>query len=101
MESQFGDAIRALRGKQNLYLRQVAPFLEMDTAQLSKIEKGTRQIKRDQIPAIAHILKADEDELMSLWLSDQIYAVVKHEKMANKAIKIAEKNINLKKKKKK
>ena len=81
MESQFGEKIRALREKQHLYLRQVAPLLEMDTAQLSKIEKGLRQLKREQIPIIAEILKASSDELMTLWLADQIYAVVKDEKL--------------------
>ena len=99
MESQFGEKIRALREQQHLYLRQVAPILEMDTAQLSKIEKGLRQLKREQIPAIARILKADVDELLTLWLSDQIYAVVKDEKLANEAIQVAEKNINRKKRK--
>ena len=100
MNSQFGERIRELREKQNLYLRQVAPLLEMDTAQLSKIEKGLRQIKREQISIIAEILKANSDELMTLWLADQIYAVVKDEKLANEAMQVAEKNINLKKRKK-
>jgi transcriptional regulator with XRE-family HTH domain len=94
MESQFGEKIRALREKQNLYLRQVAPLLEMDTAQLSKIEKGLRQLKREQIPIIADILKASSDELMTLWLADQIYAVVKDENFANEAMQVAEKKIN-------
>ena len=31
MNSQFGEKIRTLREKQKLYLRQVAPLLEMDT----------------------------------------------------------------------
>lgn len=97
MESQFGDKIRELRERQNLYLRQVAPLLEMDTAQLSKIEKGLRQLKREQIPSIAQILKADEDELLTLWLSDQIYAVVKDEKLANEAIQVTEAKINFRK----
>jgi DNA recombination protein RmuC len=97
MKSQFGEKIRTLREKQNLYLRQVAPLLEMDTAQLSKIEKGLRQLKREQIPIIAEILKASSDELMTLWLADQIYDVVKDEKMANEAMQVAEKKINLKK----
>lgn len=100
MESQFGEKIRALREKQHLYLRQVAPLLEMDTAQLSKIEKGLRQLKRDQIPAIAQILKAKEDELLTLWLADQIYAVVKDEKLANEAIQVTEEKIKFKKRKK-
>jgi transcriptional regulator with XRE-family HTH domain len=97
MNSQFGEKIRTLREKQHLYLRQVAPLLEMDTAQLSKIEKGLRQLKREQIPILADILKASSDELMTLWLADQIYDVVKDEKMANEAMQVAEKKINLKK----
>ncbi|MBL7764600.1 MAG: helix-turn-helix domain-containing protein [Chitinophagaceae bacterium] len=101
MNSQFGEKIRTLREKQHLYCRQVAPLLEMDTAQLSKIEKGIRQRKREQIPIIAGALKANSDELMTLWLADQIYAVVKDEKFANEAMQVAEKNINLKKKKNK
>lgn len=84
-----------------MYLRQVAPLLEMDTAQLSKIEKELRRLKREQIPTIAHILKADEDELLILWLSDQIHAVIKDEKLANEAIQVKEEKIKFKKSKKK
>ncbi len=93
MNSQFGERIRELREKQNLYLRQVAPLLEMDTAQLSKIEKGLRQIKREQIPILAETLKVNKDELLTLWLADQIYDVVKDEKLATEAMQVAEKNI--------
>lgn len=100
MNSQFGERIRALREKQNLYLRQVAPLLEMDTAQLSKIEKGVRQIKKEQIQILADILKTEKDELLILWLADQLYDVVKDEKLANEAMQVAEKKINLKKSKK-
>ena len=100
MQSQFGERIRQLREKQNLYLRQVAPLLEMDTAQLSKIEKGVRQIKKEQIPILAGILKTEKDELLILWLADKLYDVVKDEKLANEAMQVAEKKINLKKLKK-
>ena len=80
---------------------RLPPLLEMDTALLSKIEKGLRQLKRDQIPIIAEILKVNYDELMTLWLADQIYAVVKDEKLANEAMQVAEKNIKQMKKKNK
>ena len=66
MESQFGEKIRALREQQHLYLRQVAPLLEMDTAQLSKIEKGQRQLKKEQIPLLAEILKAEKHQQKTL-----------------------------------
>ncbi len=94
MESQFGEKIRTLRELQNLYLRQVAPLLEMDTAQLSKIEKGLRQLKKEQIPLLAQILKADLEELQTLWLADQLYNMVQGEPMADEALKSVSKKIN-------
>ncbi|HWB27627.1 MAG TPA: helix-turn-helix transcriptional regulator [Chitinophagaceae bacterium] len=93
MKSQFGERIRELREEQNLYLRHVAPLLEMDTAQLSKIEKGLRQIKREQIPILANILKVESDELLTLWVADQIIHVTSGEEIALKAIEVAEKEI--------
>lgn len=98
MKSQFGEKIRTLEENQHLYLQQVASLLEMDTSQLSKIEKGLRQRKQEQIPIIAKMLKFSSDELMTLWLADQIYAVVKDEKLANEAMQVAEKKNNLKNK---
>jgi transcriptional regulator with XRE-family HTH domain len=98
--SQFGNRIRMLREKQNLYLRHVAVLLKMDTAQLSKIENGQRLLNRKYIPALARILKANADELMTLWLADQIYAVVKNEKLANEAIHLTEEKIKFIKSKK-
>jgi transcriptional regulator with XRE-family HTH domain len=97
MESQFGEKIRTLRELQNLYLRQVAPLLEMDTAQLSKIEKGLRQLKKEQIPLLAQILKADVEELQTLWLADQLYNMVQGEPMADEALKSVSKTIKRKK----
>lgn len=101
MANQFGERIRQLRVEQHLLLRQVAPLLKMDTPMLSKIERGERPVKREQIPALSEILKADKNELLTLWLADQIYDVVKDEKLANEAMQVAEKNINLKKRNKK
>jgi len=57
-------------------------------------------LKKEQIPLLAQILKADVEELQTLWLADQIYEVVKDEKMANEAMQVAEEKINLNKKKK-
>lgn len=93
MESQFGERIRALREGQNLYLRQVAPLLDMDTAQLSKIENGVRQLKKEQIPILAKVLKVTSTELETLWLADQLMQLVKDEPMAGEALKTVSKNI--------
>ncbi len=100
MATQFGERIRELRTKQNLLLRQLASQLDVDTSIISKVERGDRQLKKEQIPLLAQILKADVEELQTLWLADQIYEVVKDEKMANEAMQVAEEKINLNKKKK-
>jgi hypothetical protein len=63
----------------DLLQSQVTPLLEMDTAQLSKIEKGLRQLKREQISIFAEILK-----------DSQICAVLKDERMVNEAMLLAE-----------
>jgi transcriptional regulator with XRE-family HTH domain len=93
MTSQFGNKIRTSREKQNLLLRQVASVLEMDTAQLSKIERGERHARKETVLKIAIILKEKEDELLTLWLADQIYDVVKNEKNALRAIMVVEEKV--------
>ena len=99
MATQFGDRIRELRTKQKLLLRQVASKLDVDTSIISKMERGERPIKKEQIIILAEILKVDKDELLTLWLADQLYDVVKDEKLANEAMKLAEQKINYKKRK--
>jgi transcriptional regulator with XRE-family HTH domain len=93
MINQFGERIRQLREKQNLYLRQVAPLLEMDTALLSKIENGVKQLKKEQLSILAEVLKADKEELTTLWLADQVANLIEGEPMANKALKTVSNNI--------
>lgn len=93
MANQFGDRIRQLREKQNLLLRQVAPQLEMDTPMLSKIERGERTAKKEQVLQFAKLYKAEHDELLTLWLADQLYNVIEGEPMADEALKSVSKKI--------
>jgi transcriptional regulator with XRE-family HTH domain len=95
MANQFGERVKQLRVQNNLLQRQVASILEIDTPMLSKIEKGLRKLKREQIPVLAKILKANAAELQTLWLADQIYAVVKNEKFANEAMQVAEQKLKI------
>jgi transcriptional regulator with XRE-family HTH domain len=80
-----------------LLLRQVASKLDVDTSIISKMERGERPIKKEQVIILAEILNADKDELLTLWLADQLYDVIKDEKLANEAMKLAEQKINYKK----
>lgn len=93
MATQLGDKIRELRTKQNLLLRQVASKLEVDTSIISKMERGERPIKKEQIAILAEILKTDKEELQTLWLADQLYNVIEGEPMADEALKSVSKKI--------
>ena len=97
MATQFGERIRELRTKQNLLLRQLASQMDVDTSIISKVERGDRQLKKEQIPLLAQILKADKEELLMLWLADQVYNVIEGEPMGDEALKSVSKKINKKK----
>jgi hypothetical protein len=81
------------RESQILYLRKVASFLEMDTAPLSIIEKGLRQLEKELLTILAKVLKADQKELETLWFADQLMKLVKNEPTVNEALKTISKNI--------
>ncbi len=61
--NHLGHKIRELREIQNLLLRHVAAELEVDTALMSKIERGERNASKQQVIEIAKYLKANEEEL--------------------------------------
>ena len=90
----FGERIRELRESQGLLQRQLAANLEIDTPMFSKIERGERKAKREQVLKIAEILKASQQELLALWLADQIKEIVTDEDQALQALKIAQKDMN-------
>lgn len=95
---QFSEKIKQLREEKELLQRQLAASLEIDTPMYSKIERGDRKAKREQVTALAQLLDANEEELLTIWLSDKIIENVGDESAALAAIKHAE--LELKKKSK-
>lgn len=93
-DKTFGETIRALRESKGLLLRQVAAALEIDTALISKIERGERKAQREQVSKLAAMLGVEEEQLMVIWLSDKIMNIVEEEPAAYKALKKTEKRIS-------
>ena len=90
----FANQIKKLREENNLLQRQLASALEIDTPMYSKIERGDRLAKREQVVIIAKFLSTDENELLSLWLADKVLDVLEGEKkLAEKALNIAKSKI--------
>ncbi|MBO5026720.1 MAG: helix-turn-helix transcriptional regulator [Bacteroidaceae bacterium] len=92
----LGNKIRKLRDEQGLLQRQLAAALEIDTPMFSKIERGDRRAKREQVIELAELLHQDEKELLKLWLADKVIDAISDEencKLKQAAIEIAQKKI--------
>jgi transcriptional regulator with XRE-family HTH domain len=90
---QFGIRLRALRKSNNMLQRQLAAHLDIDTPMYSKLERGERKAKRDQVIKIAKFLQVNQDELLTAWLADQLYELVKNEELAINAVEIVQHNL--------
>ena len=93
--NNLGRKIREAREKQNLLLRQVAAYLEVDTALISKAERGERNLNREQVLKIATLLKTSKEELITLWLCDKIINVVDEDNYALQGMKKAIEQIKI------
>lgn len=89
----FGNKIRELREAKNLKLRELAASLDIDSATLSKIERGVRNASKNQVFLLSETLNYNLSELKSLWLANKIYEIIGEEEEALKAIQVAEKEI--------
>ena len=80
-----GQIIRAKRESLGLLLRQVASYLDIDQAILSKIERNERKPTKENIIKLAEILKLDKEDLLVQFMSEKIAYEI-----ANEEVKIEE-----------
>jgi transcriptional regulator with XRE-family HTH domain len=95
--NKLGNKLRELRENKGLLLRQVAAYLETDTAFVSKLERNERKAKREQVLQLATFFEYPSNELLILWLSDQIYELENKEEFAIDSLKITLETIENKK----
>ena len=89
----FGEKIKELRVQNRLLQREVAAKLKIDTPMLSKIERGERLAKREQVLLLSKIYIVSEKELLSLWLGEKLYEIIKDEDVALSAMQVAEEQV--------
>lgn len=75
----IGLIIKTLRLKRGKTLREVAAFLELDQAILSKMENGKRPISEKLIQRLAQYFEEDGAELHKLFVADKLYQIIAHE----------------------
>jgi transcriptional regulator with XRE-family HTH domain len=83
-----GLKIRELREQNQILLRQLAAQLDIDTAMLSKMERGDRLFRKDEIIKIAEFFNYSQEELLTLWLADKVLKAVDNENYKPQALKL-------------
>ncbi len=86
---KLGQELRKIRESKNILLRQVASYLEIDTAMISKVERGERRLNRQQVIKIAEYYNTKEEKLLTLWVCDKVLDVVENEPFAKKGMQKA------------
>jgi transcriptional regulator with XRE-family HTH domain len=82
----IGEHIRALREANDILLRQLATKLDMDQAMLSKMERGERAFRKEDIDTLTKIFKQPKKELLMLWLADKILKTTENERYKKEAL---------------
>jgi len=90
---RFGEKIKSLREQNNLLQRELAAELKIDTPMYSKIERCTRRAKREHVLQLVKFFGLKEEELMSIWLADQVVDLLREEKHGQNGLLIAGKNL--------
>ena len=85
----IGEHIRTLREANDILLRQLAAKLDMDQAMLSKMERGERSFRREDIDALAKIFKQPKKELLTLWLAEKILKTTENQRYKKEALQLA------------
>ena len=81
----FSDKIKQLRIESGKRQKDLAKAIGVDVPAYSRYEHGERRPKREQVLRLARIFKTDPDELVAMWLADEAYSHIAHDKMATRA----------------
>jgi len=89
-KTKLGEILRELRKEKGLPLRKVAAQLDMDTAIMSKMERGERKLTREIVVRLAEIYQHDLEPLMIQFLCERVLFEIGDEELAHQALLAAE-----------
>jgi hypothetical protein len=87
LENLIGTKSRSIPEASGILQRYLPYHLDIDSPMLRNVERGERRARREWIPKLAQLLKANEDELLTAWFADRIQELVQDEKVAKDSIK--------------
>jgi transcriptional regulator with XRE-family HTH domain len=93
MKQTFGEYIRQLRTDNGLTLTQLAAQLDMDSANLSKVENGKREFDFKRLEKLATVFELDPKTLKEEFLSDQFARTLYETNSDTKVLQLAEEKV--------
>ena len=90
----FSDKIKQLRLESGRLQKDLAKAIGVDVPAYSRYEHGERRPKREQVLRLARIFKTDPDELVAMWLADEAYSNIAHDKMSGQAVNLLYQMVN-------
>ncbi len=93
MKETFGEYIRRLRKSKDFTLTQLAARLNMDSANLSKIETGKREFDEKRLNLLAEEFNLDFKELKDEYFSELVAKKVYNNQCSDKVFQLAEEKI--------
>ena len=93
MKTTFGGFIRELRTSNNLTLTQLAAKLDLDSANLSKIENNKRDFDEKRLKKLANALNFNFEKLKEEYYSDIIAKKIYQNTNSDEILMLAEQKV--------
>lgn len=93
MKETFGDYIKELRTSNNLTLTQLAAKLDLDSANLSKIENGKRDFDEKRLGLLSNTFKIEINELKKEFYGDFIARKIYDSNCSQEILMVAEEKV--------
>lgn len=90
MKTTFGEYIRLLRTEKGLTLTQLAAKLNLDSANLSKIENNKRDFDEKRLSKLSKIFGIGLKEVREEFLTDQLGKKIYETNCTKELLKVAE-----------
>ncbi len=93
MKETFGEYIKRLRTENNLTLTQLAAKLDLDSANLSKIENNKRDFDEKRLELLANVFNLDLANLRTEFFSDIIAKKIYENNCDSETLILAEQKV--------
>ncbi|RRT86262.1 helix-turn-helix domain-containing protein [Empedobacter falsenii] len=93
MKETFGEYIKRLRTENELTLTQLAAKLDLDSANLSKIENNKREFDEKRLELLANVFNLDLAQLRTEFFSDIIAKKIYENNCDSETLILAEQKV--------